>query len=62
MIRSLAEAIAVLLVEHDMDVVFSVADRISVLHQGSLIASGDPDQIRADPDVHRLYLRDDVES
>ncbi|MDE0656112.1 MAG: ABC transporter ATP-binding protein [Acidimicrobiaceae bacterium] len=62
LIRSLAEAVAVLLVEHDMDVVFSVADRISVLHQGSLIASGDPDQIRADPDVHRLYLRDDVES
>ncbi|MYA85766.1 MAG: ABC transporter ATP-binding protein [Acidimicrobiaceae bacterium] len=62
LIRSLAETVAVLLVEHDMDVVFSVADRISVLHQGSLIASGDPDQIRADPDVHRLYLRDDVES
>ncbi|MXW99419.1 MAG: ABC transporter ATP-binding protein [Acidimicrobiaceae bacterium] len=62
LVRSLAEAVAVLLVEHDMDVVFSVADRISVLHQGSLIASGDPDQIRADPDVHRLYLRDDVES
>ena len=62
LIRTLAEAMAVLLVEHDMDVVFSVADRISVLHQGSLIASGDPDRIRADPDVHRLYLRDDVES
>ncbi len=62
LIRGLAETIAVLLVEHDMDVVFSVADRISVLHQGSLIASGDPDDIRADPDVHRLYLRDDTES
>ena len=62
LVRGLAETIAVLLVEHDMDVVFSVADRISVLHQGSLIASGDPDDIRADPDVHRLYLRDDTES
>lgn len=62
LVRGLAEAVAVLLVEHDMDVVFSVADRISVLHQGSLIASGDPDDIRADPDVHRLYLRDDTES
>ena len=62
LIRGLAEAVAVLLVEHDMDIVFSVADRISVLHQGSLIASGDPDDIRADPDVHRLYLRDDTES
>jgi branched-chain amino acid transport system ATP-binding protein len=62
LIRSLAAAVAVILVEHDMDVVFSVADRISVLHQGSLIASGDPDDIRADPDVHRLYLRDGTES
>lgn len=62
LVRGLADAVAVLLVEHDMDVVFSVADRISVLHQGSLIASGDPDDIRADPDVHRLYLRDDTES
>lgn len=62
LVRGLAEAVAVLLVEHDMDVVFSVADRISVLHQGSLIASGDPDDIRADPDVHRLYLRDDTDS
>ncbi|MCE2512268.1 MAG: ABC transporter ATP-binding protein [Acidimicrobiia bacterium] len=61
LIQSLAAATAVLLVEHDMDVVFSVADRISVLHQGALIASGDPDDIRADPDVHRLYLRDDAE-
>ena len=62
LVRGLADAVAVLLVEHDMDVVFSVADRISVLHQGSLIASGDPDDIRADPDVHRLYLRDDTDS
>ena len=62
LVRSLAAAAAVLLVEHDMDIVFSAADRISVLHQGSLIASGDPDQIRADPDVRRLYLREDAAS
>lgn len=62
LVRSVATRAAVLLVEHDMDIVFSVADRISVLHQGSLIASGEPAQIRADPDVRRLYLRDDAVS
>lgn len=60
LIRRLATDTAVLLVEHDMDIVFSAADRISVLHRGALIASGDPHQIRADAEVRRLYLRDDV--
>ena len=61
LVRSLASDTAVLLVEHDMDIVFSVADRISVLCEGALIASGDPDKIRVDPEVRRLYLRDDSE-
>ncbi len=50
---------AVLLVEHDMDVVFRLADRITVLVAGSVIASGAPDVIRADPDVQLAYLKDD---
>ena len=50
---------AVLLVEHDMDVVFRLADRITVLVAGSVIASGAPDAIRADPDVQLAYLKDD---
>ena len=61
LVRSLAADTAVLLVEHDMDIVFSAADRISVLCEGALIASGSPDQIRSDPEVRRLYLRDDAE-
>ena len=61
LVRSLAADTAVLLVEHDMDIVFSIADRISVLSEGALIASGEPDQIRSDSAVRRLYLRDDVE-
>jgi branched-chain amino acid transport system ATP-binding protein len=64
--RSLAERLArlkqrhaILLVEHDMEVVFRLADRISVLVAGSIIASGAPDAIRADADVQLAYLKDD---
>lgn len=61
MLRSLAADTAVLLVEHDMDIVFSAADRISVLCEGALIASGSPVEIKADEAVRRQYLRDDMD-
>ena len=48
--------LTVLFTEHDMDVVFSVANRIMVLHQGRVIAEGRPDEIRADPQVQKVYL------
>lgn len=48
--------LAVLFTEHDMDVVFGVSDRIAVLARGALIASGDPEAIRADPQVRAIYL------
>ncbi len=56
--RQLASArgIAVLFTEHDMDVVFSIADRILVLHHGALIAEGDGPAIRADARVREVYL------
>lgn len=50
---------ALLLVEHDMDVVFRLADRISVLVAGQVIRSGEPEAIRADPLVQQAYLRDE---
>lgn len=49
----------ILLVEHDMDAVFSLADRISVLVYGEIIATGTVDEIRADADVRRAYLGDE---
>jgi branched-chain amino acid transport system ATP-binding protein len=48
--------IAVLFTEHDMDVVFSQADRIIVLDRGQLIAGGRPTEVRANPDVRAVYL------
>ncbi len=48
--------LTILLVEHDMDVVFDLAQRISVLHFGQLIADGDPEAIRANAEVQKAYL------
>jgi branched-chain amino acid transport system ATP-binding protein len=48
--------LTLLFTEHDMQVVFSIAQRIAVLHQGRLIADGAPEAVRRDPEVRRVYL------
>ncbi len=49
-------SLTLLFTEHDMDVVFSIAQKIAVLHQGRLIADGTPQEVRGDPEVRRVYL------
>lgn len=48
--------LTILFTEHDMSVVFGIARRISVLHQGALIADGNPEQVRASKEVQKVYL------
>jgi branched-chain amino acid transport system ATP-binding protein len=58
LVRRLTEGKTVLIVEHDMDVVFSLADRITVLHRGAILATGTPEQIRGNEAVREAYLGD----
>jgi branched-chain amino acid transport system ATP-binding protein len=60
LIARLRAHVALLLIEHDMDAVFRLADRISVLASGRLIATGAPAAIRANAEVQRAYLGDMV--
>jgi branched-chain amino acid transport system ATP-binding protein len=60
LIRRLTDGRTLLIVEHDMSVVFGLADRISVLVYGKIIASGTPQEIRNNPKVKEAYLGEDA--
>jgi branched-chain amino acid transport system ATP-binding protein len=60
LIRDISQTRTMVIVEHDMGVVFDLADRISVLVYGKIIATGTPEKIRADPGVQEAYLGTEV--
>jgi branched-chain amino acid transport system ATP-binding protein len=56
LVKRIAKGLSVILVEHKMKVVMDLSDKITVLHQGRVIARGDPGRIREDETVRRVYL------
>ncbi|ABG03174.1 ABC transporter related [Rubrobacter xylanophilus DSM 9941] len=56
LIRELPRSVALLIIEHDMDVVFSVAEHITVLHHGEVFLSGPPERVRGDERVREIYF------
>ena len=55
-VQSLDQEITILLIEHDLEVAFSVAQRVTVLHLGSVLLEGTPAEVRKDPKVQEIYL------
>ena len=55
-IKGLARELTIILIEHKMNVVMSISDRLIVMHQGMVISRGDPAEVQADPKVKRAYL------
>jgi len=56
LIKTISKGLTIILVAHDMDVVMKVSDRITVLHQGKILAEGKPGEIQKNEEVQRVYL------
>ncbi|GAC1319733.1 MAG: ABC transporter ATP-binding protein [Chloroflexota bacterium] len=56
LLRKLDDSITVLLIEHDMDVAFGIAQRVTVMHNGRVISDGTPDEVRSSETVQKVYL------
>jgi branched-chain amino acid transport system ATP-binding protein len=52
------QGLTLLFCEHDMEIVFGIADVVTVMHQGRVLAEGTPEAIRSNPEVQRIYLGD----
>jgi branched-chain amino acid transport system ATP-binding protein len=52
------QGLTIVFIEHDMNVVFGISDKIRVMNQGKIIAEGKPEEVRADTEVQRVYLED----
>ena len=57
LVRRIAENLTILIVEHDMQVVMELADRITVFHYGEILAEGPPAEIQKNPRVLEVYLK-----
>jgi len=57
LVRQIGENLTILIVEHDMEVVMELADRITVLHYGEILAEGTPEEIQRNPKVLEVYLK-----
>ncbi|HVI22357.1 MAG TPA: ATP-binding cassette domain-containing protein, partial [Myxococcales bacterium] len=56
LLKRLESSLTLLVIEHDMDVVFEIAERITVLHDGNVIADGRRDEVKANPLVNQIYF------
>ena len=59
-VRALPRDITILLIEHDLDIAFDLADRVTVLHFGQILVDGSPAEVRKDPRVGEVYIGADL--